>query len=72
MSEPAEVFVAYETGAIVRGPNTSRRVVAAWNCLRGIPTADLERIAAAPGDAARLAQLATAADAAHQRAKEPK
>ena len=50
----------------------ARRLAAAWNCLRGIPTADLEQIAAAPGDAARLAQLATAADEAHQRAREPK
>ena len=50
----------------------ARRLAVAWNCLRGIPTADLERIAAAPGDAARLAQLASAADEAHQRAKEPK
>ena len=39
--------------------------------LRGIPTADLERIAAAPGDAARLAQLANVVEAAYQRAKEP-
>ena len=49
-----------------------RRMCAALAVLDGITTTELEQIAAAPGDAARLAQLATAADAAYRRAKEPK
>ena len=50
----------------------ARRLRAAWNAVAGISTADLERLSDVEGDAARLAQLANAADAAYQRAKEPK